>query len=349
MTILIGKPEAVHGRQFLDVHLKSAIARHTQDGRVRLRQLHSDGGRQRETHRSQAARGDEPARRRAAVALRRPHLVLSHIRQYEAGPILRHAGEQFLQEGFRRMCQAWLPRVARLGRLRPLCAFRSAGHRSPTGEVRQVRVFGLLIKRGNCFREIADHGQVAGTDAIQLRGIDFKVRDLRVRRETSRLARHAVIQPRPEHHQQVGFVERQVGRLRPVHSHHSEVVGRVRLHRAQAMNRRECGDVEQIKQLLQIVDRSRELRPCADQCHRLLRLLQQGSQRRRKGRLRAYVIGQPRRRELNWTTEFRARLQQVQRNVNHDRTRAVRYAPNKSLPRSREVILQPYAPGDSTW
>ena len=81
---LDGQSKPVYGGQFLNIHLESAVAGNAQHASFRLRQLHSHRRRQSKTHRTQPARSNEASRRRRLIPLRRPHLVLAHVRNHHA-------------------------------------------------------------------------------------------------------------------------------------------------------------------------------------------------------------------------------------------------------------------------
>jgi len=57
-------------------------------------------------------------------------------------------------------------------------------------------------------RKISDDWQLAGTDAIKLCGIDFKVNDLGLGRELRGLAGDAIIEACAENQKQISFVQR---------------------------------------------------------------------------------------------------------------------------------------------
>src|SRR5579859_2114530 len=53
------QPETMHRSQFLNVHLKSTISGNAEHARIRLGELHTNGRRQSEAHRSESARGNK--------------------------------------------------------------------------------------------------------------------------------------------------------------------------------------------------------------------------------------------------------------------------------------------------
>src|SRR5579859_2087624 len=67
------------GRQFLNVHLNTAIACHNPHGCIGDAHFDAHRGWQREAHRSQSARRDMAVGARPGIVARRPHLVLAHV------------------------------------------------------------------------------------------------------------------------------------------------------------------------------------------------------------------------------------------------------------------------------
>ena len=187
------------------------------------------------------------------------------------------------------------------------------------------------LKRRNRIRQISDHRQIAGTYAIQLRRINFKVNDLGMRRESRRIARHAIIEPRPKYHQQIGLMQRRVRRPRSVHADHAQVIRRLRRNRAQSMNCGKCRNIQLVEQPPQLRDRSRQLRPRAHQRNRLRSLLQQRYDRVGEAAV-GFRIGRPRvRRELHRPGKFLLGLQHVGGDVDHYRPRTPAACPVKSF------------------
>ncbi len=75
----------------------------------------------------------------------------------------------------------------------------------------------LRMKRRDCVRQISNHGQLAGPHAVNLRRVDLKVDDLRLRRKPRRLAGYSIVEPRAEYQQQISLIERCIRSPRPVH------------------------------------------------------------------------------------------------------------------------------------
>ena len=121
--------------------------------------------------------------------------MLAHVRQNHV--VLRQPAEEFVEKANRRLRQP-----ARI----ELCPLGAARNRTPCAEVRKSVTPQFRLERRNRVRQISDHRQIAGTYAIQLRRINFKVNDLGMRRKSRRIARHAIIEPRPKYHQQIGLV-----------------------------------------------------------------------------------------------------------------------------------------------
>ena len=69
---------------------------------------------------------------------------------------------------------------------------------------------------------VADDRNMRGNVLRDLRGIDVDVDELRPRRELRELAGHAVVEAGPDGADQIGLVDRVVGRPRPVHAEHAE-------------------------------------------------------------------------------------------------------------------------------
>src|SRR6202034_910708 len=101
---LHGKAKTVDCSQFLDVHLKSTIARDTKHTGVRLRELNADRGGQCETHGAKSAERDESARRGRSIALCGPHLVLAYIGNDHA--VFRQTAEELIEKTDRRLRQS---------------------------------------------------------------------------------------------------------------------------------------------------------------------------------------------------------------------------------------------------
>ncbi len=112
------------------------------------------------------------------------------------------------------------------------------------------------MKCRNGVGEIANHWQLAGSHAIELCGINFKVDDLRIRGKARGIAGHAIIQARSENHQQIGLVQRDVGRARSMHSHHAQVIRALRRNRAQPVHGGEGWNIQMVEQPAQFRNRS---------------------------------------------------------------------------------------------
>ena len=69
----------LQGRQFLNVHLNTTIARHYPDGSIRHAHLDAHRSGERKAHGTKPTRGDMAIGARPGVMTCRPHLVLSHI------------------------------------------------------------------------------------------------------------------------------------------------------------------------------------------------------------------------------------------------------------------------------
>ena len=69
--------------KFIHVHTETSVSRNVDAQLIRLSKLGPDTGPQAIAHGSQAAGGKKSAWLRVAVILRRPHLMLSHIRGYQ--------------------------------------------------------------------------------------------------------------------------------------------------------------------------------------------------------------------------------------------------------------------------
>ena len=175
----------MNGRQFLDVHLESAVAGDAEDASVGFGQLHADGGRQGEPHRAQSTGGDESSGRGRTIALRGPHLMQAHGGDDDA--FFRQTAEQFVEKTNRGLSQ---PARVELGPV------RTTSLRAPGAEVREWMPPQFSFERRNRLRQISHHCNFAGTHAIELRGIDFEVNDLGVRRKPRRIAGDAIVEPR---------------------------------------------------------------------------------------------------------------------------------------------------------
>ena len=92
--------------------------------------------------------------------------------------------------------------------------------------------------------QIANDRQLALPHPIQLRRVDFKVHDFGVGREARRISGYAVVKPRAEHQQQIGFVQRHIRRPCAMHADHSKVIRGNRIYRTQAMYRRKGWNVQ---------------------------------------------------------------------------------------------------------
>ena len=127
------------------------------------------------------------------------------------------------------------------------------------------------VERRNCLGHISDHRQLTLTNAIKLRGINFKVNDARVRSKARRLARDAVIQTRSENQQQIGFVQGGIRSAGAVHADHSQIIRSLRRNGAQSMNGGKRRNIQRVQQLPQVCDSTGNLRASSNQGHGTLR------------------------------------------------------------------------------
>ena len=170
-------------------------------------------------------------------ALRRPHLVLSHVRQNHA--VFGQAPKQFVEEA-----DGWLRQAARI----ELRAIWTASNIPPRFEIGDRVTAKLRIKSGNCVGQVPDHGKVARPHTVELCRINFEVNDLGVRSETRRITGYAVVEAGSENQQEIRLMQRRVRSARPVHAHHAEVVRRLLRNGPKAVNRGERRNVQVIEQ-----------------------------------------------------------------------------------------------------
>src|SRR2546427_4330119 len=233
---LDGQAEAAYCGQFLDVHLEAAVARDAEHGGIWLGQLDSNGPWQSETHCAQSARGDESTRARRAVTLRCPHLVLANVGQDHA--VLWQPAEELVQKTNRRLCQA---SGVKFG------AFRSASDRAPATPVGQRDMAQRAVTRRNRLGQVADDRQLTWMNTVKLYRINFEVHDAGVRRKTSGIAGHAIIQPCAEYQEQVCLVQRHIRGPSAMHPDHAEVVWRIGRNSAEPMHGCECRNLKMIE------------------------------------------------------------------------------------------------------
>src|SRR5260370_42312211 len=101
------------------------------------------------------------------MTLRRPHLVLTYIR--ENNIVARQAAKKHIEKANRRLRQtAWI-QSGSLG---------AAGESAPFAEVGTRVTPQFRLKRGNRIGQVSNDRQIAGTHAIELRRINFKVNNL---------------------------------------------------------------------------------------------------------------------------------------------------------------------------
>src|SRR5712692_6249298 len=122
--------------------------------------------------------------------------MLSHIGDDHT--LLGQTAEELVEKANRRLGQTARIKLSKLG---------TAGDFAPLTPVGQGSSAQLGVKCGNRIRQIANHRNVAGTNPIQLRWVNFKVNNLGVWREARRIASYAIIQPRSENQQQISFVQ----------------------------------------------------------------------------------------------------------------------------------------------
>ena len=117
---------------------------------------------------------------------------------------------------------------------------------------------------GDDLLEVADDRHVRRTVLADLRRVDVRVDDRRVRGEARELAGHAVVEAGAEREDQVGLLQRGHGRDRAVHAGHAEVL-RVRVgQRAAGHERRDCSGAGEVDELAQLGRRAGTDRAAAD-------------------------------------------------------------------------------------
>ena len=160
--------------------------------------------------------------------------------------LLGQTAEKLVEKANRRLGQTARIKLGKLGTARDV---------APLTPIRQGGTANFRMKFRNRIRQIANHRNIAGTNPIKLRRINFKVNNLGAGREPCRIASNPIIQPRSENQQQISFVQRRICRPRPMHPNHAEIVGRLRRDRTQPVHSRKCRDIQIIKQAPQLGNR----------------------------------------------------------------------------------------------
>ncbi len=111
--------------------------------------------------------------------------------------------------------------------------------------------------------QVAAHADGRRPQLGDFRRVDVVMDDAGVRRELGQLAGGAVVEAGAQNHQQIGFLDRLVGRAGPVHSDHAQEAGRVRGDGAQGVQGRDSGDARPLDESAQFIDRPGDLDPAA--------------------------------------------------------------------------------------
>ena len=214
--------------QFGGGHLETAIACHRPNFLIFRREPRTDGGGQTKTHRACAAGSDPAIRFVELVILRRPHLVLTHIRGHD------------------RAAAGRLPNIRDEMRHVQLAVF------IPVHDAALVR-FGLpavdlgfpilvvvFIHQGDEVAQdglqITDQWHIGIDVLVQFRRVDLNVDLLRARRIGLKRTGHTVIEAHTEGKDQVRVLDRHIRVDFAMHTHHAE---------AQFMRGRECAQAKQ--------------------------------------------------------------------------------------------------------
>ncbi len=264
----------------LECHLRAPVAAHRHDLRFRTRQRRADRRGNAEAHRPHAAGRQEVPRQGVAEVLRRPHLVLPHVRHDQRLAVRRLVDR--LDHRLRHDDVLVHRLVAR--------RMRRAEARHLLEPVRMVRRLDARKNRRQHVFDVRDDPKIHPHVLADGRRIAVHMHDLRVLGVFRKLARHTVREARPERQQKIARGDRLVRRPFAVHARHVERERIVLVERPDAHERRRDRDVRPVRQRRQIRRRAARNDPAAREKDRPLRLVDHLRQtvelRRRRRRLR---------------------------------------------------------------
>ena len=238
----------LHGRaHFLHAHLDAGFAGDINHQRARMRHLHAQRRGQAIAHGAKAA-GCHPAVRFVEVeALRRPHLVLTHLGRHI--DIVAVLGQ--LIQPVNRILR--LDDGIGLAIVERLLGPPGVDLVPPGLDILGLVLLGLPETHHLAQRlgGVRDNGQVHAHDLVDLRGVDIQVDLLAVRRELLDQAGDTVVEARAQADHQVAIMHGMVGFPGAVHAHHAQPFGTRGREGAQAHQGRGHGETGQVHQLAQ--------------------------------------------------------------------------------------------------
>ena len=187
--------------------MEGAVARH-EHGALSAARARADGGAQPEAHRAQPAAGDKGARLFKGIILRRPHLVLPHVR-----------GDARVRIGVRGERGEDLIGGERLVDVRRVVLFVGGGLFQP---FLSVRLFQHGQQRFEYLVHVRHHRKVGGHVFVDLRGVDVELDHRLSLAEFDAVARDAVGKAHPAGDDGVRAAEGFGGGVAAVHADHAE-------------------------------------------------------------------------------------------------------------------------------
>ena len=202
---------AMAGRQFLDVHLETAIAVDVDYQRIRKGHLGSHRRWQAEAHRAQARAGEPSSGAAELVELGGPHLVLTDAYGNDRIPVLRLSRQfgdgMLLQNPIKRLVV--LERIVRLPVLQLVDPSFDPALRLDD-----------LVEFGQGELHVAHNRNVSFLVLVQFGGIDIDMHDLGVRSKLCHFSRDPVIKTDPQGDQQIAIPHSPVRIHAAMHAEH---------------------------------------------------------------------------------------------------------------------------------
>ena len=185
------------GRQLIQIHAEAAVPGDIDHRLVRHRALDAEGRPQSVSHRAESAGGEELMRLLVMEVLRRPHLILSDLRD-NACVVLRQLLNLLHDE---RTGQAILIVMERKFRRKLLTV---------ADPFLMVRLLDQRVEPDQNLPHISDHTGIDFDVLVDLRRIDIELDDLRILCKQPRIADDTVREPGSDREQKIAAGDRQV-------------------------------------------------------------------------------------------------------------------------------------------